>query len=118
MGECKKQTGKIPVIYAKGLFKVFICVNEFNLAYSLVSTVLADMQQNNVDAQEINLYKQYFLSLVALAVEVADNNDFTHVKSFAANYSGSSNYTLVKSTDEIRENLKIIRERFRQFYGQ
>ena len=119
MAACKKVAGKIPVIYAKGLFKVLVCVNQFDIAFDLVSTVFADMQRSsNVDMNEMGLFKNYFLELFVLARDVVDNNDFSQVRDYATNYSGSSFYTLVQCKGEIKEYLKKVRETCIRMYGQ
>ena len=119
ISECKKTNGKLYISVIRSYIKVFICVNAFYSAFSLVSTALADMQQAScVNEQEYQLFMGYFQNLIELSKMVIDYNDFSAVKEFSANYSGSSNYQLQRSLDEIREQLAKIRTEVRQVYGE
>ena len=119
ISECKKTTGKLYISVIRSYIKVLISVNAFYPAFSLVGTALADMQQaSNVNEQEFQLFMGYFQNLIELSKMVIDHNDFSAVKGFSANYSGSSNYQLQCSLDEIREQLAKIRAEVRQVYGE
>lgn len=116
---CEKETGKIPVVYARGLFKVLVSANFFQLAFGLVTTICADMEHCfNVNPTERQLFNKYFSQMRTLAIEAMDNNDFTYAKTVAADYSGSSySYTLCRSYSEIRDDLEWIREEIRKHEG-
>lgn len=119
IGECKKTTGKLYISVIRSYIKVLISVNAFYPAFSLVGTALADMQQaSNVNEQEFQLFMGYFQNLIELSKMVIDHNDFSAVKGFSANYSGSSNYQLQCTSDEIREQFAKIRAEVRQVYGE
>lgn len=119
ISECKKTTGKLYISVIRSYIKVLISVNAFYPAFSLVGTALADMQQaSNVNEQEFQLFMGYFQNLIELSKMVIDHNDFSAVKGFSANYSGSSNYQLQCSLDEIREQFAKIRAEVRQVYGE
>lgn len=119
MAAYKNEKGRIPVALARGLFKVLVCVNYFYRAYILVSTVYADMKQiENVDEYEVDLFKQYFLQLVSLAISVVKDNDFTQVAPFAENYSGSTNYVLQRTPSDIKKDMNRILENIRTVYGK
>ena len=119
IGECKKTTGKLYISVIRSYIKVLISVNAFYPAFSLVGTALADMQQaSNVNEQEFQLFMGYFQNLIELSKMVIDHNDFSAAKGFSANYSGSSNYQLQCTLDEIREQFAKIRAEVRQVYGE
>lgn len=118
MSACVDSTGKIPIEYARGLFKVFVCINAFWFAYQIASTVYADIQQStNVDPQEEANFQSYFYLLMELSKAVIDRNDFSQVKPFCANYSGNAHYTLQASEQEIKAEFKGIRDSVRTIYG-
>ena len=118
MDAYKQETGKIPIQHVRGLLKVLLSVNCFDIAFCLVSTVCADMEQNqNVDNQEKKLFQKYFSELIFLSKMVVDNNDFSKVSIFAANYSGNVNYTLQRTLTEIKEDMIKIRKKVRSIYG-
>lgn len=113
-----QKKGKIPVLLARGLFKVLVSVNCFGMAFILVSTVLADMQQSqNVDQEEMGLFKNYFLELLTLSKAVIDDDDVSDIKEYSKNYSGSSEYRLQRSMSDIRKDFEEIREKVRDIYG-
>lgn len=113
-----QKKGKIPVLLARGLFKVLVSVNCFDMAFILVSTVLADMQQSqNVDQEEMGLFKNYFLELLTLSKAVIDDDDVSDIKEYSKNYSGSSEYRLQRSMSDIRKDFEEIREKVRDIYG-
>lgn len=116
---CLKKTGKIPVVYVRGLYKVLVCINAFKTAFDIVSTILADMEQSSyVNQQEKQVFESYFNGLIYLSIQVIDANDFSNVAAFAANYSGNPRYMLFQSNFEIKDEFKRIREQVRQMYGQ
>lgn len=113
-----QKKGKIPVLLVRGLFKVFVSVNCFSMAFTLVSTILADMQQSqNVDQEEMNLFKNYFLELLTLSKNVIDDDDVSKIKEYSRLYSGSSDYRLQRSMSDIRKDFEEIREKVRNIYG-
>lgn len=74
---CLKKTGKIPVAYVRGLYKVLVCVNAFKMAFAIVSTILADMQQSSyVNQQEKQVFESYFNGLIYLSIQVVDAMTF------------------------------------------
>lgn len=119
MSACVNKTGHIPVAHVRGLFKVLLCTNDFALAFQLVSTVYADMQntQRQVDPQENMLFKQYFTQMLQLIVAVVDDNNFAWAEAIARNYSGSSFYVMQKSNSEIKAEIAPFRNEIRQIYG-
>lgn len=113
-----QKKGKIPVLLVRGLFKVLVSVNCFSMAFTLVSTILADMQQSqNVDQEEMNLFKNYFLELLTLSKNVIDDDDVSKIKEYSRLYSGSSDYRLQRSMSDIRKDFEEIREKVRNIYG-
>lgn len=113
-----QKKGKIPVLLVRGLFKVLVSVNCFSMAFTLVSTILADMQQSqNVDQEEMNLFKNYFLELLTLSKNVIDDDDVSIIKEYSRLYSGSSDYRLQRSMSDIRKDFEEIREKVRNIYG-
>lgn len=119
IGECKNSTGKIYVSVIRSYVKVLISVNAFHHAFSLVGTVLADMQQvSYVNQQEYQLFMGYFQDLVELSKMIIDRNDFSALYDWCANYSGSNNYRLQSSQNEIIQEFSQIRAEVRQAYGE
>lgn len=115
----KKKGGKLPISTMKGYWKVLVSSNAFYQAFCVASTVAADMQNaKNVNQKEYELFMGYFFNLVELSKMIIDRNDFSAVKPFAANYSGSSSYQLQRSSQEIRDDFKKIRDEVRQVYGR
>lgn len=113
-----QKKGKISVLLARGLFKVLVSVNCFSLAFTLVSTIFADMQQSqNVDQEEMGLFKNYFLELLTLSKAVIDDDDVSDIKEYSKLYSGSSDYRLQRSMSDIRKDFEEIREKVRNIYG-
>lgn len=113
-----QKKGKIPVLLVRGLFKVLVSVNCFSMAFTLVSTILADMQQSqNVDQEEMDLFKNYFLELLTLSKNVIDDDDVSKIKEYSRLYSGSSDYRLQRSMSDIRKDFEEIREKVRNIYG-
>ena len=113
-----QKKGKISVLVVRRLFKVLVSVNCFSMAFTLVSTVLADMQQSqNVDQEEMDLFKNYFLELLTLSKIVIDDDDVGDIKEYSKNYSGSSEYRLQRSMSDIRKDFEVIREKVRKIYG-
>lgn len=113
-----QKKGKIPVLLVRGLFKVLVSVNCFSMAFTLVSTILADMQQSqNVDQEEMDLFKNYFLELLTLSKNVIDDDDVSKIKEYSRLYSGSSDYRLQHSMSDIRKDFEEIREKVRNIYG-
>ena len=114
----KKKNNKLPIITIKGYWKVLVSVNAFYQAFCVASTVVADMENSqNVNPQEYQLFMGYFQNLIQLSKLVIDNNDTSYIHGFAANYSGSSNYQLQRSYEEMREDFLKIRNEVRQIYG-
>lgn len=112
-----QKKGKIPVLLVRGLFKVLVSVNCFSMAFTLVSTILADMQQSqNVDQEEMDLFKNYFLELLTLSKNVIDDDDVSKIKEYSRLYSGSSDYRLQRSMSDIRKDFEEIREKVRNIY--
>ncbi len=113
-----QKKGKISVLLARGLFKVLVSVNCFSLAFTIVSTIFADMQQSqNVDQEEMGLFKNYFLELLTLSKAVIDDDDVSDIKEYSKLYSGSSDYRLQRSMSDIRKDFEEIREKVRNIYG-
>lgn len=113
-----QKKGKISVLLARGLFKVLVSVNCFSLAFTLVSTIVADMQKSqNVDQEEMELFKNYFLELLTLSKAVIDDDDVSDVKEYSKAYSGSSDYRLQRSMSDIRKDFEEIRAAVRKIYG-
>lgn len=109
---------RIPVMHARGFFKVLVSANFFQLAFSLVCTVYADMEKSSrVNVYEGELFRYYFRGLRAIAIEAIDNDDMTCVREFAKNYSGQSYYKLCRSETEIIKDLQTIREQVSKIYG-
>ena len=119
MMACMNKNGKIPVAHVRGFFKVLVCVNYFHLAFTLVSTVYADMQtyRGYVDPEERSLFEKYFKQLASLSIMVIDRKNFSAVAEFAENYSGSYDYKLQRTESEIIQDIKMIREDLRNVYG-
>ena len=94
-------------------------MNYFHLAFTLVSTVYADMQtyRGYVDPEERSLFEKYFKQLASLSIMVIDRKNFSAVAEFAENYSGSYDYKLQRPESEIIQDIKMIREDLRNVYG-
>ncbi len=115
---CFDNTGKIPIMIIRGLVKTLICVNDFKSAYVFASTVLADMQQRgDASAVEMALFESYYHGLINLTLSVVDAGDLSSALAFSAKYAGNVNYRLVKTIDEIVDNLKSIRIQIKNVYG-
>ena len=119
MNACINKTHHIPVAHIRGLFKVLLCVNEFALAFQIISTVYADMLNTAraVDPQEKMLFQQYFSQMIQMIVAVVDDNNYAWAEAIAKNYAGSPSYAMQKSNSEIKENLNPIRANIKQIYG-
>lgn len=109
--------GKIPVFLMRGLWKVLICANAFSDAFALAGTILADLQNSPSAApEEIMCADDYWKGLARLSMQVIDNNDYSQVQAYCANFSGNPYYTLVQSRSEIHAEMAAVREKLRNVY--
>lgn len=117
-----KAFGKLFPGPVRGYIKTEICGNYFSHAYSLLDVMYKNMEYaivRGLEAYRVNSYRvvrQDYILLQNIAKAVIDNNDFSSVLPFCANYSGSPLYRLPRSKTEIYEEFAIVREQIRNFF--
>lgn len=109
----------IPVIYVRGLFKVLMCTNSYQLAYKIISTIVGDMQHyEDIDPMLEQMLWDYWKRLNLLSIEVVDNGKYDLVKAFSAEFAGNSNYEVIATKKDIMSDLNFIRTFLRNTYGK
>ena len=110
---------KIPIFYAKGLFKILMCANYFYFAFSFAGTVLSDIQTTSetIDKNDEMNFTEYYKNLFIVSMQVIDQCDFSNVSVIASNYSGNPNYSLVKTRKEIFDEFNLIRQHIKKVYN-
>lgn len=112
------ENGKLPVFLVRGFFKTLVCANAFQTAYSLATTVLADIQKDPAASPiEVFAFTTYWEELEKLAIKVIDNEDYSGIKGFCENYGDKSEYSLAKDYSEIHADMFLIRENIKAVYG-
>jgi hypothetical protein len=115
------ESGKIPVFLVRGFFKTLIAANAFWSAFSLASAVYADLQEadiDDVDLSEHFAFSTYWEELFNLSIDVIDNGAYASIERYCAKYSDNPNYCLVRSQQDIYEDISRIRETIRDVYDR
>lgn len=115
------ESGKIPVFLVRGFFKTLIAANAFWSAFSLASAVYADLQEadiDDVDLSEHFAFSTYWEELLNLSIDVIDNGAYASIERYCAKYSDNPNYCLVRSQQDIYEDISRIRETIRDVYDR
>lgn len=111
---CSEGIKKIPILYIKGLYKVFMAANYYKIAFSLIAPVTADLQ-NRRDTPKLTMaiYFDYFRTLVNTILLAADTNNLVPLTQLSRDFSGNTNYKVTRPINEIKEEVSQLRTLFK-----
>lgn len=109
---------KVPVKFVYELFCVLVSVNEYYRAFSLLGTVLSDMQQSAPGCEATKKFEQEYLLLMRQAVLVVDDNDFSELFPYTMRMAQSEKYRYEKTLVDIKNDMREVRETIRKVFGQ
>ncbi len=114
------QHHSLPISQVRSLMKVYLCANEFNTAFQVIGTIVADMQAANaqrVNPQEYNLLFDYYKRLINFAINVIDYGKYTEILSFPQEFTVDDNYVLQRDTNDIIKDLTTMRKTIKIQFG-
>lgn len=118
LGASKEQFGKIPTVTAFSFFKTLVCANAFDMAYSLLSTLIADFQStNNTNKQLYVLMLTYWKNFNTFVTTAVEKNNYYVMENYAATMAGNNYYRLIRTVDEFKEEIKKIYDNYKSHYN-
>lgn len=109
-----KIKGVLPLRYMMGLYKALLCANAFTAAFSIASTIFADIQHKPGMYLEKSLFGNYFSELCRLSSAVVDQGEYAEIYLTVEQYAGCQDYKMVKTFEDCYQDLKQIRDFVKQ----
>lgn len=114
-----REYGMFSAALVRAYVKILFAANEYFEAFSLIATMVADMQRSrNVNKELEDLVKTDFETLYKDAIAYVDRGVYYQkLLMLTIGYSGNPSYELEKTSAEIERELVLIRNKVREVYN-